>query len=142
MNVNNIKNLVLPGIIMVIIIVSFLFSQYESTADSLTTNEQSNIIKSSSNQSEYSVNTKNITSNSDKYSNRIGSTGDANNEKSPTQTAWVDPNGDYFMGDGPFDITDKNGVHHLIDPIKSGWTRTTYDDIKASYSALESSNDK
>lgn len=142
MRANNIKNLILPGTITVIIIFSFLFSQYESTADSLTTNEPSGIRKTSSNQSEYAANSQDITSNSDKYSNRIGSTGDATNEKPPTQTAWVDPNGGYFIGDGPFDITDKNGVHHLIDPVKSGWTRTTYDDIKSSYSALQSSNDK
>ncbi|MGR8825916.1 hypothetical protein [Leuconostoc mesenteroides] len=63
----------------------------------------------------------------------VGATVNAD-EQSPTQTAWVDPNGGgYFTGDGPFDITDKDGNHHLIDPIKSGWTRTTYGDIQKSY---------
>lgn len=63
----------------------------------------------------------------------VGATVNAD-EQSPTQTAWVDPNvGGYFTGDGPFDITDKDGNHHLIDPIKSDWTKTTYGDIQKSY---------
>lgn len=63
----------------------------------------------------------------------VGATVNAD-EQPPTQTAWVDPNGGgYFTGDGPFDITDKEGNHHLIDPIKSGWTKTTYGDIQKSY---------
>ncbi|TYC46080.1 hypothetical protein [Leuconostoc litchii] len=72
-------------------------------------------------------------SDENQYQMHVGATGSAD-EQPPTQTAWVDPNGGgYFTGDGPFDITDKDGNHHLIDPVKSGWTKTTYDDIQKSY---------
>lgn len=64
-----------------------------------------------------------------RYHTIVGPDGNPN-DKPPTQTAWVDPNGGgYFTGDGPFDIMDANGVHHWVDPVASGWTKTTYDDI-------------
>ena len=71
-----------------------------------------------------------ITKNDPKYQITVGPDGNPN-DKPPTQTAWVDPNGGgYYTGDGPFDIMDANGVHHWVDPVASGWTRTTYDAIK------------
>ena len=84
---------------------------------------------------------------SNRYSIVVGSTFNSTDEnhtsEPPTQTAWVDPKGGgYYMGDGPFDITDKNGQHHLIDPVKSGWTKTTYNNVKDSYSDLQSSHSR
>lgn len=35
-----------------------------------------------------------------------------------------------FTGDGPFDIMDANRGHHWVNPVASGWTKTTCDDIK------------
>lgn len=67
-----------------------------------------------------------------KYQMRIGPDGNPN-DKPPTQTAWVDPNGGgYFIGDGPFDVPDQSGQHHWVDPEAAGWTKTTYDDITKS----------
>ena len=68
--------------------------------------------------------------NDPRYQITVGPDGNPN-DKTPTQTAWVDPNGGgYYTGDGPFEIMDANGVHHWVDPVASGWTRTTYDAIK------------
>lgn len=118
--------------------------------------DQTNTITSSSKPSS-SYNKKSLQSSSDssqgiingsnRYSIVVGATYNSTDEnhtsEPPTQTAWVDPKGGgYYMGDGPFDITDKNGQHHLIDPVKSGWTKTTYNNVKDSYSDLQSSHSR
>lgn len=71
--------------------------------------------------------------NGPEYQMRIGPLADPN-DTPPTQTGWVNPNGGgYYVGEGPFDVTDSNGEHHWVDPQTAGWTKMTYSNTKETY---------